>query len=190
MNVGKIVSRAGVASLLSLSVALFIAVGTVSAHAKVISATPGIGATVASAPSIIRVKTAENVDPDPTKTNLFVYSPEGELISKGNATVNRDNPQEMTVNIDAKGKGTYIVRWITASAEDKDPDEGAFTFTVGTATGTTSNVTTATPANSSISWLPLILVGIVTLLLGLAAGFGIGRSNARKIASTETTPTS
>src|SRR5437763_15903022 len=91
---------------------LFIVVGTVSAHtahAKVLSATPAIGSTIATAPTTVTVFTAENINPNPKGSNLFVYAPSGELISQGDAKVSFSNPKEMSITIKPTGNGVYIV---------------------------------------------------------------------------------
>src|SRR5436305_10760038 len=171
------------AALLGLGL-LFVVVGTVSAHvahAKVLSATPAIGSTITQAPAKVTVFTAENINPDPKLSNLFVYSPAGDLISQGNAKVSLSNPEEMSIDIKPTGNGVYVVRWITVSAEDGDPDQGAFVFTVKpavvatpTATGNgTSSTTTSSGTDGIPLWVP-ILVGIVALVVRLGSGLGIG----------------
>ena len=175
------------ATLLSLGL-LFVVVGTVSAHvahAKVLSSTPAIGSTITQAPTKVTVFTAENINPNPKLSNLFVYSPAGDLISQGDAKVSLSNPREMSIDIKPTGNGVYVVRWITVSAEDGDPDQGAFVFTVkpavvATPTATSHSTTTTTTSGSSgiPLWVP-ILVGILALLIGLGAGLGIGRNTAR-----------
>jgi len=183
-------------TLLSLGL-LFIAVGTVSAHpvqpahAKVLSATPAIGSTITQIPTTVTVECAENINPSPKLSNLFVYGPSGDLISQGDAKVSLSNPEEMSITIKPDGNGIYVVRWITVSALDGDPDQGAFVFTVKpgvvatTPTTTNNTTTTTTPATPTTSgtggtpvWVP-ILVGIVALLVGLGAGLGIGRNRAK-----------
>jgi len=170
--------------MLSLSVALFAFVGTASAHAKVISATPGIGSTIATAPSAVAVQTAENMNPDPKLSNLFVYGPSGDLISNGNAKVSLNNPKEISVQIKPEKAGIYVVRWITVSADDGDPDQGAFVFTVKVST--TSSTTTAQPStgtktpasattNSGFPVVPVALAAVIALVVGLGAGFAFGR---------------
>lgn len=166
----------------------------IPAHAKVYKAIPAIGSTIAQAPTSVTVFTLENINPNPTKSNLFVYSPAGDLISQGNAQVSLQNPREMSIKITSDPKnlnGVYVVRWITVSAEDGDPDQGAFVFTVhanATATPTpaptTANQTTPPPSNTTATgsggtpvWVPIV-VGIVALLIGLGAGLGLGRRNA------------
>ncbi|HKF38141.1 MAG TPA: copper resistance protein CopC, partial [Ktedonobacteraceae bacterium] len=130
-----------IATLLSLGLML-VMVGIASAHtsypahAKVYKAVPAIGSTVSQAPASVTVFTLENINPNPSKSNLFVYSPAGDLISQGDAQVSLTNPREMSISIkpdQANLKGVYVVRWITVSAEDGDPDQGAFVFTVNAA---------------------------------------------------------
>lgn len=184
---------ASIALLLSTGLMLLFTVGTASAHAKVLSATPGIDSVIATAPAKVSVTTAENMNPDPKKSNLFVYGPAGDLISQGNATIPLNNPKEMSIPIKASGNGVYVVRWITVSSDDGDPDEGAFVFTVNpnAASGTTSvtakPTTTATPAatsGSSFPVAPVVITGIVALLVGLGAGVGIGRSRSNAALAT------
>src|SRR5438045_273272 len=162
--------RISAATLLSLGL-LLIVVGTASAHtahAKVLSAIPAIGSTITRAPTNVTVFTAENINPDPKLSNLFVYSPGGDLISQGDAKVSLSNPKEMSIAIKPGGNGVYIVQWITVSALDGDPDKGAFVFTVKpavvatpTATSHGSTTTTTTSGTGGIPlWLPT-LVGIV-----------------------------
>jgi methionine-rich copper-binding protein CopC len=181
------------AALLSLGL-LFIIAGTASAHtnhAKVLSATPAIGSTIAQAPTKVTVECAENINPNPKLSNLFVYGPSGELISQGNATVSLSNPKEMSIGIKSDGNGVYVVRWITVSAADGDPDQGAFVFTVKpavttapTPTGNSTTTTNSTPASSGTPLWATILIGFVALLVGLGAGLGIGRSRTKPAAST------
>src|SRR6266849_2143153 len=120
---------------------------------------------------------------------LFVYAPSGDLISQGNAQVSLNDPKQMSITIKPSGNGVYVVRWITVSALDGDPDEGAFVFTVqpGAVTkapATTSAATTPPPTTGGTPlWVPIV-VGIVALLVGLGGGFGLGRGRSRPAVST------
>src|SRR5215469_8725388 len=162
---------------------------TIPAHAKVFKAIPAIGSTISQAPTSVTVFTLENINPNPNKSNLFVYSPAGDLISQGNATVSLTNPREMSIPIKpdkAHLDGVYVVRWITVSAEDGDPDQGAFVFTVNanavttptpkasTSTSITTPVTTTTGSTGSPIWVPIV-VGLLALLIGLGIGWWFGR---------------
>lgn len=169
------------AALLSMGL-LFVVVGTASAHAKVLSATPAIGSTVAQAPATVTVECAENINPNPKLSNLFVYAPSGDLISQGDAKVSLSNPKEMSIGIKASGNGVYVVRWITVSAADGDPDQGAFVFTVKptvAATGHTNTAASSTTGNSGTPLWATILIGLVALIVGLGVGLGIGRGRTR-----------
>src|SRR6266516_825331 len=155
---------------------------TVPAHAKVYKAIPTIGSTITQAPTTVTVFTLENMVPGPSKSNLWVYDPAGDLISQGNVQVALNNPREMSIAIKAAGNGIYVVRWITVSAEDGDADEGAFVFTVkpaSTAQPATSNRTTTTAAGTGVTplWVPIV-VGVIALLIGLLSGIGLGRRSA------------
>jgi hypothetical protein len=119
-------------------------------------------------------------------SNLFVYGPSGDLISQGDAKIPLSKPNEMSVAIKPEKDGLYVVRWITVSSDDGDPDQGAFTFTVKSgATGSTTSSSTqaantqkAAPVASTSSFptLPVVITGLIALLVGLGAGFGLGRN--------------
>jgi methionine-rich copper-binding protein CopC len=173
-------------ALLSMGM-LFVVVGTALAHAKVLSATPTIGSTIAMAPTMVTVECAENINPNPKLSNLFVYAPSGDLISQGDAKVSLSNPKEMSIGIKPTGNGVYVVRWITVSAADGDPDQGAFVFTVKptvAATGNTNTTASSTTGNGGMPLWATILIGFVALVVGLGAGLGIGRSRTKPAAST------
>ena len=185
---------------------LFVVAGTAfaaPAHAKVLSATPGIGSTIAQAPTTVTVVCAENLNPNSKLSNLFVYAPSGDLISQGDAKVSLNNPLQMSVTMKPSGDGVYVVQWKTVSAADGDPDQGAFVFTVkanavvtattptGVQTPATNNVTTPS-STSSFPVLPVMLIGLVALIVGMGIGLGVGRSMALATARKRTlaTPTS
>ena len=175
---------------LALSLGLiFAVVGVASAHAAVIDSNPKMNSTItlAKLPTTITVKTAENMKPGASNSNLFVYGPSGQLISQGDATVALNDPTHMSVTIKPDKTGVYTVHWKTVSADDGDPDEGAFGFTVAS-TSAAPSTTTATAATTSGSiWVPIV-AGIVALLFGLGVGIGIGRAAKSQPSTTEQTP--
>lgn len=178
-----------------LGIGLFFAiVGTSFAqpnHAKVISSDPAINSVIKQAPTKITVTTAENMKPGATNSNLEVYGPDDVLISQGNATVGLNDPTKMSVTIKPEKNGIYIVRWYTVSADDGDAAQGAFAFTVDTATSTTGVTPTVAAQTTAVSqtatttsagnasgtpiWVSIV-AGLVALIVGLAAGLGIGRT--------------
>lgn len=163
------------------------------AHAKVMSSDPAIGSTIAQVPTKVTVFTAENINPDPNKSNLQVYGPGVDatdtLISQGNAQIPLSNQKEMSVAITPNAghvNGVYVVFWKTVSADDGDPASGSFTFTVNT-TGAAATPTPAPKQNTSAPastnnnsssgtpiWVPIV-AALVALLIGLGAGLGLGR---------------
>jgi len=194
MRISRHSTLLSIASVSSLCLFLLLA-GIASAHAKVISANPGIGSTIVTAPTKITVTTIENMKPGPKFSNLFVYGPSGALVSQGDATIPLNNLKEMSVTIKPeKGNGVYIVRWATVSADDGDPDEGAFIFTVNSTAPVASTSTPAKQTSTSTSagssgiplWVP-ILTGIVALLVGLGAGAGLGRKYAATVPMEQST---
>jgi len=193
-----------------LSLGIFFALSSTSFampnHAKVLSSDPGINATIAQAPTKVTVTTAENMKPGPANSNLFVYGPSGELISQGDAKVELNNPMKMSVNIKPEKTGVYVVRWITVSAGDGDPDQGAYVFTVGSAAGSSapqaqptaapkspgSTTAETSPSNGGLSIWASVIAGLIALVVGLGAGFGLGRSRkpTTTIEEPEQTPVS
>ncbi len=95
------------------------------------------------------------------------------------------NPEEMSITIKpdtANLNGVYIVRWITVSALDGDPDQGAFFFTVKTGAVATPIPATSTghtnpPATTSGTplWVPIV-ASVLALLVGLGGGLAGGRA--------------
>jgi methionine-rich copper-binding protein CopC len=162
-------------------------------HAKVFKSDPAIGSTIAQAPTKVTVFALENINPDPTKSNLQVYGPSADatdtLISQGNAQVSLSNPTQMSIAITPNSghtSGVYIVYWKTVSADDGDAASGTFSFTVNpagasassTPAATSHKVTTPVSAGGTSSGTPLwvpIVAALVALLVGLGVGLGLGR---------------
>jgi methionine-rich copper-binding protein CopC len=166
--------RLQVVCALALSLGLFFVIaGTSFAHAAVIDSNPKMNSTITldKLPTTITATTAENMKPGAANSDLFVYGPSGKLISQGDATVALNDPTHMSVTIKPDKAGVYTVYWKTVSADDGDPDQGAFGFTV---TSTSSTAPTATVTGTP-AWVPIV-TGIIALVVGLGAGIGIGRS--------------
>ncbi len=173
---------------LALSLGLiFVVVGVALAHAAVIDSNPKMNSTITlnKLPTTLTVKTAENMKPGASNSDLFVYGPSGTLISQGDATVALNDPTHMSVAIKPDKTGVYTVYWKTVSADDGDPDQGAFGFTVTSASSSSSIATTSGTTGTPI-WVPIV-AGIVALLVGLGAGIGIGRAGKQLPSSPEQT---
>ena len=171
---------------LALSLGLiFTVAGVALAHAAVIDSNPKMNSTIIlnKLPTTLTVKTAENMKPGASNSDLFVYGPSGTLISQGDATVALNDPTHMSIAIKPDKTGVYTVYWKTVSADDGDPDQGAFGFTVAATSSASSTATTSGVTGTPI-WVPIV-AGIVALLVGLGAGISIGRAGKQLPSSSE-----
>lgn len=158
---------------LSLALVGALAPGLASAHASYLSSTPAAGAVLKSAPSVVTVHFAENVNP--TGSDIVVYDARHKSVRTAAAQVSHSDLKTMTVPVTGDGDGTYLVEWHTISADDGDPDIGAFTFIVSK-----SASVSAAPAPSSGSsggtpvWLTL-LIGLVGIAVGAGGAYLVSR---------------
>jgi copper transport protein len=109
-----------------------------SAHATLLSTSPAQSATYPSGkpPPSVSVTFDEAVDA--TTSSIHVYG------SKGKAVPGATVPKAVTTAhvlapLPHVGDGTFVVVWHIVS-DDGHPEQGAFTFTVGAATGTSANI--------------------------------------------------
>jgi methionine-rich copper-binding protein CopC len=166
-----------------------------AAHAYYVSSDPAAGAVVKTAPSVVTVHFAENVNPQ--GSDIVVYDATHKAVSTAAAQVSRSDLKTMTVPMKGDGAEIYLVEWHTVSADDGDPDIGAFTFSViasgkadpsaGPATGaTTGGSNTSTGSTGTPVWLT-VLVGLVGLALGAGGAYvaltrgAAGRPGSRRV---------
>jgi hypothetical protein len=120
------------------------------------------------------------MNPDPNKSYLEVYGPDGALVSQGDSAVPLNNPKQLSATIKPKGTGVYVVRWFTTSADDNDPAQGAFLFTVNpkanaSSTAPATKGAATSPGASGVPlWVPFASA-LIALLVGAGVGLGIGR---------------
>jgi copper transport protein len=156
--------------LLSLAVA-----ATASAHATPDRSTPAPNATVQTAPTTVTIHFLENVNPN--GSDITVYDAHGKVVSSGPAQVSATDAKTMSVSMQGDDSEVYLVVWHTVSADDGDPDVGAYSFFVGT-TSTTSTTTSPTGTTSGTGGMPIwlgILLGIAGLAIGGAGGVVLAR---------------
>lgn len=168
----RIGAPAGIGLLLAAAVA-FLAPGIASAHAHYGSSNPAPNAILTTAPTSITVHFMENVNPQ--GSDLVVYGSKGDKVSTAPGQVDRNDLKTMTVSMQGDGSEIYMVEWHTVSADDGDPDIGAFNFLVNPSTATKQTVlphTTSTGSSSS-SGMPIWL-GVVLGVIGLVVGGGGG----------------
>ena len=138
-------------------------------HAELLRSQPTAGSVIESEPREIHIWFSEPVEA-PSANAIRVTDPDGRTVATA-ATVEHDDPTEMSTPIAALTVGTYLVRWRAISA-DGHPIDGMFTFSVGRATATPV-AADAAPPNSHVGlqaagrWLHLLALSLVIGPLGL-----------------------
>ena len=149
---------------------------TASAHAAYGSSDPAAGATLKAAPTTITIHFLENVVP--SSSGIVVLDATGKQVNTGPATADPNDLKTMRVSMQGNDSAIYLVQWHTVSADDSDPDIGAFTFNVDPkSTGSTSTSTNHNTTSSS-SGLPIwgtVLVGVLGLVIGAGGMFALRR---------------
>ena len=134
------------------------------AHARVLNLDPGPGDGLSHAPGSVAITFDEPVTP--VGLGITVTSPTGRRISRGRA---RELDSTLSVEVADAGQGTYTVAW-RAVARDTHPTSGTYTFDVGHASATSTEVGSA----GLLSPAGVVLVTLAGWLhfLGFALGFG------------------
>lgn len=173
---------------LSMTLGVVLALGvlafqipTAAAHAKYQSSTPAADSTVTTAPNVVTVHFAENVNP--IGSDLIIYDTKGKVVSTAAGKVDTSNAKTMTVPMTGDDSESYMVVWHTVSLDDGDPAVGAFVFNVGnpakpgdTGGSTTSpGATNATSATAGVSAWMVALAGILGIAVGVVAGMVLAR---------------
>ncbi len=166
---------------LGLVAAMLLAPAVASAHAYYVSSTPAANAVVKSAPTLVTVHFAEQVNPQ--GSDIVVYDAKHKQVSTAPAQVLHSDLKTMTVPMAGDGDGTYFVEWHTVSAQDGDPDIGGFNFTVSASgqADTTSAPATTTTQKGGSSGVPIwltVVIGLVGLAIGGGGGFFAARGAA------------
>lgn len=142
------------------------------AHARFHSSDPAPNQNVNVAPTVVTIHFEETVNPD--GSDITVYDATGKKVSTAPAQVSRTDLKTMTVPMQGSGAEIYLVVWHNVSADDGDPDTGAFNFLVN-AKATTVQAVTGTNGQStgggSGTGMPVWL-GILLAILGLIVGAG------------------
>ena len=115
------VALMGLASVAAMSTAAF-------AHPKLMSSTPAENATVAAAPSEIRIMFNENLESSLSGGDLLNKT--GKKIETGKAATDPTDKKQLVIPIVGQlADGTYTVDW-HAVAADSHRIKGQYTFTV------------------------------------------------------------
>lgn len=117
--------------MVSLAAALCLAPAAAFAHAFLVRAVPGVGATLRAAPRALTLFYTEAVVPHFCK--IALRGPGGAKIPLGPPHAVPGHPRELQVRLPALAPGHYAVRWHAVST-DTHRTEGRFGFTLaGTA---------------------------------------------------------
>jgi len=180
--------------------ALFIAAATalavvtaVFAHAEPARVEPGDGAVLAGSPLFVVLEMTQEMARREGANAIDVFDASGKEVTTADAVVDNADRQKLSVALPADlPTGAYTVRWKTVSADDGDPADGQFSFTVDPnrapdpgksdlrATAVTS--TTGTPAaavpiegpatgNGGTSWVLVVAVAVGMFVLGAGGTF-------------------
>lgn len=153
-----------------LSVAAVLLAPAASAHSVLAETVPAQGSTVDTAPEEIRLVFNEPVDlPDGA---IALFDASGARVEVGAAHHPSGRPNEMVASVGKLGRGSYVVSWKAMSA-DSHPLNGAFTFSVGEASGSTEGLV-AELTSGGVS-TPLALVyGVLWWLVMSALAVVVG----------------
>lgn len=170
--------------MMLLGAALFLAImalasgGTVYAHASYVSSDPAADSVLAAEPTTVTIHFAEDVNPN--GSDIKVYDAKGnEVEVPGSAHAVPSDLKTMTVNLRKADSEIYLVQWHNVSADDGDPDIGAFVFHVSNAPGAQATATASAKSGNTggaggsgkSSGAPGYFIALA-LIVGLALGAG------------------
>ena len=97
------------------------------AHAFLKDANPGVGGTVQTSPSEVRIRFTENIEP--AVSSIQVFDASGKEVDKRDLHLDRSDHALLHVSLPPLGAGTYKVVWRVVSV-DTHVTSGNFTFRV------------------------------------------------------------
>ena len=148
------------------------------AHAAYVRSNPAANAVVKTAPSVVTITFAEPVTPG--GSGVVIYDAKNHGVSQP-AQVDPNDLATLRVPMTGDDSEVYVVVWHTVSAQDGDPDAGAFSFFVNA-----SGVSELAPKTGGSGLAPSgqggapVWLAIVTGLVGIGVGLGAGRALGRR----------
>ena len=107
---------------------IFVAgLATLEAHAFLKNANPGVGSTVQTSPSEVRIRFTENIGP--AVSSIQVFDTSGKEVDKRDLHLDRSDHALLLVSLPQLGAGTYKVAWRVVSV-DTHVTNGNFTFQI------------------------------------------------------------
>lgn len=111
--------------------------GVVLAHSDYDRSEPAQGATVSSAPTLVKVWFTEGLRSN--GSSLQVQNASGQRVDTNDSKVDTGDPDRTLMTVGLRPSlpaGTYKVLWKSVAADDGEADEGELSFTVGATTST------------------------------------------------------
>jgi copper resistance protein C len=97
------------------------------AHAFLKDANPGVGSTIETSPSEVRIRFTENIEP--AVSSIQVFDASGKEVDKHDLHLDRSDHALLHISLPQIGVGTYKVVWRVVSV-DTHVTNGNFTFRV------------------------------------------------------------
>jgi copper resistance protein C len=113
---------------LAFGAAALSAAARAQAHAFLDHASPSVGSSVPTAPSVVTLWFTQDLEP--AFSNVTVTNEAGQRVDLGNTRIPPGSPAELQIGLKPLPPGTYLVSWHVVSV-DTHPTEGTFTFEVG-----------------------------------------------------------
>ena len=110
-----------------LFLTLVAASARLNAHAFLKEADPGVGSTIQTSPSEVRIRFTENIEP--AVSNIRVFDASGKEVDKRDLHLDRSDHALLHVSLPSLGAGTYKVVWRVVSV-DTHVTNGNFTFRI------------------------------------------------------------
>jgi copper resistance protein C len=191
--------RFGLALILALAVSGWF-IGSASAHAKLVSATPSDGETLHDEPATVTLIFSEDASVSQSYAQVFYTGAAGSNVraDNGDGKIDPNNRTKMTVTLKpGLSGGDFTVKWHTVTEDDNGIVDGSFSFHITTMgeptgpTGKTGTMTEATPAGNGSNttgspmpvtgngWGGFVLLAAMLGLLILAGGLLLRRTTRR-----------
>ncbi len=170
--------------LFALMLAVTMAGGSASAHAKLTSSTPADGSTVA--PGLTTVSMTFGEEASVTKSTAQLLQADGTAMAGVSSAVDKADRTKMSITTPALGAGKYMVKWHTITEDDNGIADGTFAFTVaaggGAATsGSSSNAGAeqTMPATGGEQFVPFMGAMALVALATASTGVRLRRQDSR-----------
>jgi len=136
---------------LSLIFLTFLYVSVVNAHSSLVRSEPQDGEILDKSPGNVTAWFSEEIDSD--FSTIRVFDSQNYQVDNGDGGVDLNDLDHISiiVSLPSLPSGTYTVQWAVLSADDGDPTQGEFTFSVSN--GAAPSESSIPSNNSTTTWL-------------------------------------